>query len=91
MSADVEESFKYRLIDEYGINCYTENENRTLHFETYLTSYNELLIWVQSFGDGIKVIEPDCLRKDLLEKAKKIVELYPQTRHTVVMFVGVKL
>jgi predicted DNA-binding transcriptional regulator YafY len=77
--AEVDQSFKYRLIDEYGINCYAENENGTLHFETYFTSYNELLIWVQSFGDEIKVIEPDCLRKDLLEKAKKIVELYSET------------
>ncbi len=79
LSAEVDESFKYRLIDEYGINCYTENENGTLHFEIYFTNYNELLIWVQGFGDGIKVIEPECLRKDLLEKSKKIVELYSET------------
>jgi predicted DNA-binding transcriptional regulator YafY len=79
LMADVNKNFKYRLVDEYGINCYTENDNGTLHFETYFTNYNELLIWVQSFGDGIKVIEPECLKKDLLEKAKKIVELYSET------------
>lgn len=79
LKADVDESFKYRLIDEYGINCCYDNANGTLRFETYFTNYNELIMWVQSFGDSIKVIEPECLRKDLLEKAKKIVELYSET------------
>ena len=79
LKAEITNGFKYKLIDEYGINCYSEKENGMLYFETYFTSYNELLLWVQSFGDGIKVIEPECLRKDLLEKAKKIVELYSET------------
>lgn len=79
LKSEVVSNLKYRLIDEYGINCYTETENGMLYFETYFTSYDELLLWVQGFGDGMKVIEPECLRKDLLKSAKIIVDLYSET------------
>jgi predicted DNA-binding transcriptional regulator YafY len=37
---------------------------------------NEFLGWVISFGNGAELIEPEYLRKCLLEEAQELVECY---------------
>ncbi len=79
LKAEIDERLKYRLIDEYGIDCYRQMEKGKLLFERDFTHYSELLFWVQGFGDGITVLEPKCLREQLLRQAKNMVALYCET------------
>ncbi|NLK95869.1 MAG: YafY family transcriptional regulator [Clostridiales bacterium] len=65
-----DESVKYRLIEEYGIDCYTDLDNGKLRFEVPFTNKEYLIQWVLSFGDKAEIIEPAELRLEL----KRIIE-----------------
>ena len=56
-------SAEYRLIEEYGIDSYTSDENGLLRFEFPFTNEYYLLQWVLSFGDCARLIEPPYMRE----------------------------
>lgn len=70
---------KYRLIEEYGINCYTVQANEQLLFEWDFASYANMREWIFSFGDQVQILEPEALRRDRLEQAKNILRQTPET------------
>lgn len=74
LKALFEPSEKYRLIDEYGTDCYSENSDGQLSFERYFVSYNNMREWVFSFGDKVTVLAPDKLRDDIVLNAKNILD-----------------
>lgn len=70
-------SLKYRLIDEYGPECITfDNESGKLLFENTFTNHNYLLQWILSYGDAVKVIEPPELVDEICLNAKNILAQY---------------
>lgn len=70
-------SVKYRLIDEYGPECITlDNQSGKLLFENVFTNYNHLVQWILSYGDAVKVIEPLELVNEICKKAKNILAQY---------------
>lgn len=70
-------SLKYRLIDEYGPECITfDNESGKLLFENTFTNHNYLLQWILSYGDAVKVIEPPELVHEICLNAKNILAQY---------------
>jgi predicted DNA-binding transcriptional regulator YafY len=74
--AEFDPVMKWRLIDEYGMDCYQMTRAGKLRFEFYFSSQENLFSWLLSFGDGVELIEPEALRKDFLMIAKKIGEKY---------------
>jgi predicted DNA-binding transcriptional regulator YafY len=72
-------SEKYRLIDEYGIDCYTVSKNKELLFERDFASYDNMREWILSFGSRVTVFEPDKLQTDIITNAKNILAAYKQT------------
>lgn len=74
LKALFEPSEKYRLIDEYGTDCYSENSDGQLSFERDFVSYNNMREWVFSFGDKVTVLAPDKLRDDIVLNAKNILD-----------------
>lgn len=74
--ADFDPTMKWRLIDEYGINCYQITTAGKLRFEFCFSSRENLFSWLLSFGDGVELIKPEALRKEFLVVAKKITEKY---------------
>ena len=68
------ESEKHRLIDEYGINCFSAAENGELLFEWDFASYNNMREWVFSFGDKVTILEPERLVADRLRQAENILK-----------------
>lgn len=63
-------SVKYRLIDEYGLECVTlDDQSGKLRFENVFTNRNHLLQWILSYGDAVRVIEP----LDLVDRDRKRV------------------
>ena len=74
--AEFDPVMKWRLIDEYGMDCYQMTNEGKLRFEFYFSSKENLFSWLLSFGDGVELIEPEALRKDFSMIVKKIGEKY---------------
>lgn len=68
-------SQKYKLIETYGIHCYTETAEG-LRLEVTFTNYDYLLSWLLSFGSMVKVLEPISIKEDIRIVAKNILSLY---------------
>lgn len=67
---------KWRLVEEFGIHCFTEQENGTLLFCADYTDKENLLSWLLTFGSKVKVLEPVEVRDELIYIAKKMVYEY---------------
>lgn len=70
-----EESEKYRLIEEYGPDCYKHEQGRLL-LERDFASYSNMREWVLSFGARAEVLEPEALRTDLQRQAEAMAKKY---------------
>ena len=70
---------KYRLVEEYGAGCYTEREDGFLMLERDFASYENMRQWIASFGDRVRVLEPQTLREDLRGQAENLLSMYAQT------------
>ncbi len=71
-----DESVKYRLIEEYGTDCYTVLPNQKLRFEFSFTDAEYLMEWVLRFGDKAELLEPEDLR----------MEIYKRLEHTICQY-----
>ena len=68
-------SEKHRLIDTYGLDCYTEIAEG-LRFEIGFTNRAYMLSWLLGFGGSVKVLEPGFMAEDLQTAARKILLRY---------------
>lgn len=67
-------SEQYRLIEEYGIDCYSVTNSGELLFEWDFASYSNMQSWVFSFVDKVTVLEPLQLCKDRKKQAENIIK-----------------
>lgn len=67
---------QWRLVEEFGIHCFTENEDGTLLFTADYTEKENLLSWLLTFGDKAKVLEPAWVQEELIRIAKNIIKAY---------------
>ncbi len=78
LKALFEKGEKYRLIEEYGPDCYCEHQGKLL-LEQDFASYSNMREWVLSFGSQAEVLEPEGLRADLLQQAETLLKKYQGT------------
>lgn len=69
---------KWRLIDEYGIDSFREQEDGKLLFQFGFTNKINLFSWLLSFGNNVELIEPYDLRKNFIAHTKEIINKYNQ-------------
>lgn len=69
-------SEKYRLIEEYGVDCYVERPDGKLLFTSNFTTQHFLLSWVLSFGDKAQLIKPEYLRLRIREQINSLSQKY---------------
>lgn len=67
---------KWRLIEEFGPNCFEETKDGRLLFSAEYTEMDNLISWILTFGGKAEVIEPEEARKKLLEIAEAIKKNY---------------
>ncbi|MDF2905986.1 MAG: DNA-binding transcriptional regulator [Herbinix sp.] len=67
---------KYRLIDEYGIECFTVQEDGKLLFRTGFANKDYMLSWILSFGDKVEVVNPKGLKQEMKKIAENILKHY---------------
>ncbi len=67
---------KYRLIDEYGIECFQETCDGKLKFEVPFTNKDYLIQWVLSFGNKAELIQPFEIREEIKTILKENLDNY---------------
>ena len=72
-------SEKYRLIEEYGPECFSPTDSGALLLERDFVSSANLREWILSFGDRATVLEPEALRDDLRRQAENLLAKYQKT------------
>lgn len=76
ISALFEPSMKWRLIEEYGMECFIEQDDGKLLFQHGFVDRENVLSWILSFGQEVELLEPRELRKQLLEVVENISNRY---------------
>ena len=71
----VAKTARYRLVEEYGPECYRESEEG-LYFTLAYTNREYALWWILGFGDSVEVLEPAQMRTEVAEMAKKMAAIY---------------
>lgn len=67
---------KWRIIEEYGMESFTELEDGRLKFQFGFMGKESLFGWLLGFCDGVELIEPAELRTEFLEVINKIQKTY---------------
>jgi len=66
---------KYKLIETYGLNCYTETSDG-LRMEIGFTNREYLINWLLGFGGKAKVLEPEYIAEVIKAAANNILSRY---------------
>lgn len=76
ISAIYDPSVKYRLVEEYGPSCFTEQEDGKLYTEWGFSAKSSALEWFLSFGDKVKVLGPPEMVELMKSALNSIKNLY---------------
>ena len=70
---------KWRLVEEFGPDCYEVTEEGRLLFTADYTDLENLITWLLTFGEKVEVIEPKEIRERILKTADAIYRVYGRT------------
>lgn len=76
VKAVVDASMKWHLMEEFGHDSFTIQRDGTLLFEHEYTDKDNLITWMLTCKDKVKVLEPESIRDELFHIANNIVEKY---------------
>ncbi|NJD04161.1 MAG: YafY family transcriptional regulator [Ruminiclostridium sp.] len=71
-----DKSLEYRLVEEYGPDCYQVMGDGSLKLSVGYTNRDYMISWVLGFGDKARVIEPIDMVNEIKDKAKNIIRNY---------------
>lgn len=69
-------SMKWRLIEEFGADCFVEEPEGTLLFRHGFADKENLFSWILSFGDDAELLAPQSLRQELAGLTEKMASKY---------------
>ncbi|MBQ1690902.1 MAG: WYL domain-containing protein [Firmicutes bacterium] len=67
---------KWRLVEEFGPDCYKVAEDGRLILSEAYYDLDNLVMWLLTFGDKVEVLEPPEVRDKLRAIAESISSLY---------------
>ena len=70
VKAVFEPEMKWRLVEEFGAESFSETEDGKLLFQFHFHDEQNLFSWLLSFGDKAELLEPESLRK----QARRLLE-----------------
>ncbi len=76
VTAEFDKSMKWRLIEEFGINSFSENADGRLIMNIGWSDQESLFGWLLGFRDCVRIIEPVEYQKDFLNLLERIKTLY---------------
>jgi predicted DNA-binding transcriptional regulator YafY len=68
--------YKWRLVEEFGFNSFTEQPDGRLLFSFWFTDRDNILSWILTFGSGAELLEPVEFRRELYQLGKEMQEKY---------------
>ncbi len=72
---------KWRLVEEFGPNCYEVQEDGRLLLEKDYSDIENLTMWMLTFGDQVEVLEPTEVRERLKRIAETMIKTYGGKRN----------
>lgn len=79
VKARVRPEYRWRLVEEFGPDSFTEEPDGTLLFSFGFVDKASVIGWIVSFGDGARLLEPEELREDVRAFAENIQRQYEET------------
>ena len=67
---------KWRLVEEFGINCFTQQEDGKLLFHADYTHKENLITWLLTFRDQVELLEPIEIREELQAALINTLKIY---------------
>lgn len=67
---------KWRLVEEFGPECFEEQPDGRLLFKADYTDEENLLTWLLSFREKVELLEPSQLRDKLRDSVREILNRY---------------
>ena len=71
-----EPNCKWRLVEEFGPQCFTEEPDGRLLFEMDFTNEDNLVSWLLTFGPDAELLEPASLRDRLKTRLHEMLRRY---------------
>ena len=72
---------KWRLVEEFGTSCFTENDDGRLLFTADYTDIENLVTWIMTFGDKAELLEPQEAREKISNMVQKMTTFYKEAKH----------
>ncbi len=72
---------KWRLVEEFGPSCFTENDDGRLLFTANHTDIENLVTWIMTFGDKAELLEPIEAREKISSMVQKMTKVYKEAEH----------
>lgn len=69
---------KWRLIEDFGPDCFTEADDGRLLFTADYTDMENLVTWLMTFGAKAEVLEPAEARDIIRRNAEETLQLYEE-------------
>ena len=71
---------KWRLVEEFGTECFRETEDGKLLFQADYTNRENLITWLMTFRDKAELLEPEEIRTELIACFEQIRRRYDSGR-----------
>ena len=65
---------KWRLVEEFGSECFTEMDDGRLLFSADYTDMENLVTWMLTFGGKAEVLEPPEVRSAIRKAAEETLK-----------------
>lgn len=65
---------KWRLVEEFGVDCFREQKDGRLLFQADYTDRENMITWLMTFQDKVKLLEPEEIRweiRDIIENMRE--------------------
>ena len=69
---------KWRLVEEFGPSCFTENNDGRLLFTADYTDIENLVTWIMTFGDKAELLEPQEAREKITSTVQMMTKIYKE-------------
>lgn len=67
---------KWRLVEEFGRECFQEQEDGCLLFQADYTDKENLVSWLFTFEDKVELLEPEQIKREMAERVERMFERY---------------
>ena len=74
---------KWRLVEEFGTNCFQKLENGKLLFQADYTNKENLITWILSFRDKAELLEPEEIRAEIRQNIEDMRRNYMKKQQEI--------